>query len=394
MANPGVASARPDRLAAHRRATAPATRAMVGALTGLPAAVATWNARPSAFGGKVDGERIAAVAAAATALAQLDAWADRVGDAFRAADRSGADPRAHAVEVVGSSAVCEVGTDGPVAEVVRDGADGRARVVRLALDRLTVGAAPSRWRQLVVDHGLDGRAGPVHLVVHGWGTTTAGATWAGEDTAGLYDRAGLAATVVVVDWDAGQGTDESWWRALGDFRRAEASARDTGDVLADLLTAMAATDPDVPVAVSAHSIGNHVAARALSRMDDPSGRFSVDYLAIQAAIPARAPVDDPQDYGALAGSRVRELTVTVNDDDDALFWYEVQGPDALGDEAVDGDGLTALWERRRRAGLDTRVVDHDSAGGGHLGLRPSDAQPLVRDLVEAMIDRLGHPVPG
>jgi hypothetical protein len=131
-------------------------------------------------------------------------------------------------------------------------------------------------------------------------------------------------------------------------------------------------------------------------MDDPSSRFSVSLLLVQPAIPRRAPVDDPRGHGALVGPRVRDLTITVNDDDGALFWYEVQGPSALGDEAVDGPGLIALVERREAAGLATGVVDHDSdAGHGHLGITPSGRQGLVRSLTQELVDRMvtGAPSP-
>ena len=92
---------------------------------------------------------------------------------------------------------------------------------------------------------------------------------------------------------------------------------------------------------------------------------------------------------------MRDLTVTINNGDDALFWYELQGPAALGDEASDGDGLTDLVEWRRQAGLDTTVVDHDSAAGsGHLGLTPDHDQGLVRSLTQEAIDRIdGGPSP-
>ncbi|HYI62848.1 MAG TPA: alpha/beta hydrolase [Acidimicrobiales bacterium] len=398
MPTDGTAGARPSRLDAYARALAEASGALEAALTGLVGQVEAWNRRPSDVGGRIDVDRVRAVARASAELAALDRWVGRVGAAFRSADGqhgTGVLPARVFMDRPGgpaSSMRCEVVAPWAVRrrfQVVRDGADGRARVIRLALDRPPGELSVEQWRLAVEELRLAGGGGPLHVVVHGWGTTTGGATGAGEAKADLYDGQRVeGATVLVVDWDAGGGTDAGWWRVPGDFEAAEVSAHTTGDALAGVLTAVAAADPDVEVAVSAHSLGNHVAARALSQMEDPSARFSVDYLALQPAIPAWGPVADPAGYGALADSRVRQLTVTINEGDDALFWYEAQGPEALGDEPSDGAGLRALLARRAAAHLPTEVVDHDSAaGGGHLGLRPGDAQPLVRALVQLQVDR-------
>lgn len=403
----GANSADPDQLDAFVRAVEPADRDALAACVGLVELVERWNGLPSDHGGRLDVASVAAVADALDELAFLDLWVGRVAAAFRDADRICASTGCPQVLTAGALQLAGAGPPGLAAsvdagvydhlfEVVRDGGDGRARVLRLAFDGFPEGMSDLEWQLVVEELGLTG-ATPLHLVIHGWGAQTQGAVGAGEATADLYDQQGVeGATVLVVDWDAEQGTDASWWELPGDFGSAEASARRTGDELAALFTALAATDPDAQVAVTAHSLGNHVASRALTQMRDPSSRFDVSLLMVQPAIPRLAPVDDTDRYGALLGPRVRDLTVTINADDGALFWYEVQGPSALGDEAADGPGLGALVERRRAAGLGTGVVDHDSdAGDGHLGVGPSSSQGLVRSLTQELIDRLttGGPSP-
>lgn len=117
---------------------------------------------------------------------------------------------------------------------------------------------------------------------------------------------------------------------------------------------------------------------------------------VQPAIPASAATSDPDHYGGLTGPSVGELTVTINNGDSALFWYELGGGAALGDEAADGWGLNQLVDRRDAAGLATDVVDHDSsAGSGHLGVSPNGSQGLVRSLTQELVDRgaTGEPSP-
>jgi hypothetical protein len=252
-------------------------------------------------------------------------------------------------------------------------------VVRLALDDLPVALGPGEGSDVLRALGVSGSATPVHLVVHGWGTTTAGAVGAGRATAALYDvQAVEGATVLVVDWDAGAGAGGPG--TLADFARAERAVGPTGRALAEVLGVLAAAG--APVSVTAHSLGVAVVAEALAAVDDPSGAFAVDLLAVQPAVPAAR-------SGPLATARVRDLTVTVNDGDDALFWYELQGPEALGDERPDGPGLGALVGARTARGLATEVVDHDSpAGRGHLGLRADGSQGLVRSLTQEAVDRV------
>lgn len=396
---PGATCADPDLLDAAVAATEPADLDLRAALAGLGALVEGWDARPSAHGGRIDGAAVAALDTAADELAHLDTWVGRVADGFRDVTRlcptSGCGRVVHAADhqiarIAGPPGLGDAMAGGAwdhLVTVVRDGSDGRTRVVRLEVDTLPEGMSGLEWQLLLEGAGLTGEDGPLHLVVHGWGTTTAGATGAGEVTADLYDQQGVeGATVLVVDWDAGDGADP-FWEAPGDFSAAERSARATGDGLAPMLTALAAAHPDAVVNVTAHSLGGHVVARALTGMEDPTARFSVSLLLVQPAIPRRAPTWDPDHYGALAGLPVRDLTVTINAGDDALFWYELRGEQALGDEAADGPGITDLVARREAAGLATTVVDHDSpAGGGHLGLRPDAAQPRVRSLTQEVID--------
>ncbi len=399
---PGAVCADPTALDAYVAALTPPDQAVNDALAGLPGAVAAWNARPTDHGGRIDPDAIAAIDGAVDELTYLDLWVGRVARAFRAVDRlcpaPGCGPVVSAAEVVlapvgppSLRAAVARGEWSRRVDVLRDGRDGRTRVVRLDVDTLPEDVSPLEWQVVVEEMGIAG-GGPLHVVVHGWTASTGHAARAGEVTADLYDQQGVeGATVLVVDWAEGEGVGVapgSW----GNFRAAEASARATGDALGPLFTGIAAAGPTAEVNVTAHSLGAHVVARALSGMDDPSSRFSVDCTLIQPAVPASAPTTDTAHYGALVGPRVRDLTVTVNTGDDALFWYERQGPQALGDEAVDGAGLAALVAWRRGAGLGTRVVDHASrAGHGHLGLTPDGGQGLVRSLVQEQVDRLDGP---
>jgi hypothetical protein len=386
----GAISANPEELDRYVAALTPVDQDLNDALAGLPALVEIWNGTPSAYGGRVDAGVVAAVDTAVDEVAYLDLWVGRIAAAFRATERvcstGGCPPVLFSTELQldtagppGLADAVAAGQWSHLFEVVRDGSDGGTRVVRLLVDDRPEGMGELEWQLLVEELGIAGTGGPLHVVVHGWTTSSSSAT---------------GATVLVVDWAEGDGVgiDPGSW---GNFGAAEDAAVATGDSLAPLFTAIAAADPDGRVAVTAHSLGNHVVSRALTQMDDPTGRFGVDYTMVQPAIPASAPTGDTDHYGALVGPRVRDLTVTINNGDDALFWYEMQGPAALGDEASDGDGLTDLVEWRRQAGLDTAVVDHDSAAGsGHLGLTPDHDQGLVRSLTQEAIDRSdGGPSP-
>ncbi len=120
---------------------------------------------------------------------------------------------------------------------MRDGSNGRTRVVRLAFDEPPEDMSPLEWQLVVEELGLTGASGALHTVLHGWGATTDGATGAAETTADLYDQQGVeGATVLVVDWDAGEGSGTDWWKVPGDFSNAEGSAEDTGDAFAAVLT--------------------------------------------------------------------------------------------------------------------------------------------------------------
>ena len=402
----GATAADPEKLDVYVGAMEGSDQALNDALAGLPDVLRGWNAGATSFGGRIDVDKVLAVDGAVDELSYLDLWVGRVADAFRDADRICSSDGCPAVllasdvqiDAAGPPSLAQAVAEGEYGHlfvVERDGSDGRTRVVRLTVDTLPEGMSELEWQLVVEEMGLTGADGPLHTVVHGWGSTSDGATGAGLATADLYDQQGVeGATVLVVDWDAGDGAG-----GLGtpwDFDDAEESAQATGDALAPLFTAIARSNPDADVNITAHSLGNHVASRALSQMEDPSSRFSVSYLMVQPAIPAGAATDDTEHYGALVGRRVRDLTVTINTGDDALFWYEARlfAPEALGDEAADGPGLTALLEWRAAAGLDTQVVDHNSdAGGGHLGLSPDGGQGLVRSLTQEQIDQLGGSSP-
>lgn len=398
---PGAVCANPDALDGYVAALTPPDQAANDALAGLADVVATWNATPSAYGGRIDAAAIAAVDGAVDELSYLDLWVGRVATAFRNVTRvcstDGCGPILHASDALLASAgpaslheAAAAGEWSDLFEVVRDGSDGQTRVVRLAFDTLPEGMSPLEWQLVVEEMGLAGTGGPLHVVAHGWTTSTNSVVGAGEATADLYDQQGVeGATVLVVDWAEGDSVD--WYdpRSWGNFSDAEDSAMATGDALAPLFTAIAAADPDAEVAITAHSLGNHVITRALTQMEDPTARFSVDYTMIQPAIPASAPTTDQDHYGALLGHRVDDLTITINTGDGALGAYELQGPAALGDEASDGMWLNLLTDWREQAGLDTQVVDHNSdVGDGHLGLTPDHDNGLVRSLYQEQVDRV------
>lgn len=398
-----VSSADPDELERYVRSMIPADQALNDGLASAAAVHARWNATPNDFGGRVDGAVLADLDAAVNELTYLDLWVGRVAAAFRAADivyDAGRRPLVVTVSdahlsAAGSPRLATALADGVFGElvtIVRPGTDGAARVVRINMDRPPQGMRLLEWQIVLEASGLTAAGGPLHFVIHGWGTSTVAATGAGEQAADLYDRRGVeGATVVVLDWNAQHGADGLWlWQVPGDFQAAEGQARLTGDALGPVFTALAASHPDARVAITAHSLGNHVAMRALSAMRDPTGRFAVDYTAIQPAVPDDAPTADRRHYGAVLTDRVRSFTLTINNSDDALFWYELNGPEALGDESVDSAEVRSVVEARTDAGVPTIVVDHDSeAGAGHLGLGPGPDQDLVRSLYDSQIDRLG-----
>ncbi|QXC61414.1 alpha/beta hydrolase [Aquihabitans sp. G128] len=285
---------------------------------------------------------------------------------------------------------------GTLVTVVRDGSDGNTRVLKLNVDdhfELLETLTPAQLQAILELYGLTGVDGPLHIVAHGLSTDTAGITSAANNVADQYDNQGIdGATVLAIDWDAGEG--------LLDWDQAHQSAKDTGDHLAPLFTAIAASNPDATVAITAHSLGNHVMLRALSQMDDPiepgTEPFTVDYTGVQPAIPDDAYASDPDHYGALVSGRIRHLTLTLNTMDTALMGYEAQEPtEALGDEAADAPEIQTLLARREALGLTTDIVAHDSADGlGHLGIDPGGS-PLVTSLVDEQLDRIstGRPSP-
>lgn len=395
----GATAANPDSLDGYVTAMSPVDQAANDASAGVHELAAAWNALGTPYGGHVDVDGLAALDSAIDELSYLDLWVGRVATAFRNVERlcptTGCGTVLFASDLqidmaVGSASLAEAveeGMYGHLFAVEHDGSDGRTRVVRLMVDDRPEGMSELEWQLVLEEMGIADAAGPLHVVVHGWGGTSEGATSAGLTTADLYDQQGIeGATVLVIDWDAGDGA--GGLGTIGDFTGAESSAKDTGDDLAPMFTALAAADPDAEVNITAHSLGNHVVSRALTKMEDLTARFSVSLIMVQPAIPRMAPTWETDDYGALVSPRVRDLTVTINNDDGALFWYEIINPQALGDEAADGRGITALVEWREAMGLDTQVVDHDSgAGDGHLGLNPNGDQTLVRSLTQEEIDR-------
>lgn len=300
--------------------------------------------------------------------------------------------------------------------------EGETRVVTLDLEVLgpLEDISDADLQAVLAAYGLTGEGGaPVHLVVHGW---TGQSSSAAESIASQYDAQGVeGATVVAVNWDGGEET--GLLGKAGSFSDAEARSQPTGDVLARVFTGIAAGNPDANVAVTAHSLGNHVAIRALSQMTDPvdpaTGEtipFGVDYTGIQPAIPDDAYAEDPEHYGALVNGRIQHLTLTIDEDDSALGFYELQkqlghagesyayseggylaGQDppelpsqALGDEAADAPEIQDILARREELGLTTVVVDHDSDdGGGHLTIDPGGSD-LVETIVDEQIDRVDH----
>lgn len=142
-----------------------------------------------------------------------------------------------------------------------------------------------------------------------------------------------------------------------------------------------------------------MALNALTDMEDPDG-LQVDYLAIQPAIPRYGYAADQDDFGVLLTDRIKELTITVNEGDNALAFYIDYGTKhALGEAEPGDDSITQLQSIRADLGLPTTVRDHGSQVGGanegHLGLDPdmelnsdedTDGDPL-RDVFEDQVSR-------
>lgn len=280
-----------------------------------------------------------------------------------------------------------------IVDVRRDGSDGSTRLVTLDLVDLDVISTISDADLVSILQAYDlvGADGPLHLMVHGW---MGGSGGAGASTADRYDTNGVdGATVLAVNWDGKSLWD---WRhgVIGEFRAAEESARATGDVLARVLSGVGAVNPGAGVAITAHSLGNHVATRAISRtsvitdeacLTDP---LRIDYTAVQPAMPTDAYRDDPN-YRALVDGRVDHLTLTTNNKDWPLFGYEVQGPEALGDEKPGSSAVRDIVARREAAGVTTDLVEHRSSDhAGHLTIDPGGSN-LVGTLVDEQIDRMG-----
>lgn len=286
-------------------------------------------------------------------------------------------------------------------DVINDGSDGEPRQIRLDLNDPGVveNASSDDLQQVLELHGIDGKNGPLHFLVHGYTTDTDPLVTAGDSVADLYgDRGEVDTTIVTVDWDSGSNS-------LTDWDTARANADEAAPALRNIFDTINTSNPDADVKISAHSLGNKVAINALTDMETGSDEapFQVDYLAIQPAIPRSGYEEDPDDFGALVSDRIKTLTVTVNDGDDALSKYYDYGTiHALGEAEPGDDSITELIEARDELGLVTTVRDHESglggeSGEGHLGLDPdleydddsgkdSDGTPL-RDVYEDQIDR-------
>lgn len=408
----------PAVLAGYRDATVPASAGLVGEVDGYTSAWSSLLAAPARPPISPPPSREASVRDLVFRVGQLDREPAALGEALRLLDADGdgtlrtddctsaelvalfvqergKDPTATA-DAIRNRAALVLATGVDLVTVVRDGSDGSTRVVSLDLDALGTldGMSEAEVQRILELYGLTGADGaPVHFVMHGW---NGDATDAAEHTADAYDSQGVdGATVIAVNWDADSGQLQ--------FDEAEGSAHRTGDSLTKVFTALAASNPDANVAVTAHSLGNHVALRALSQMEDPvdpvTGRtlpFSVDYTGIQPAVPSWGAALDPDRYGALLTDRISDLTLTVNNDDGALFWYEARPwgdgyftGAALGDEAADSDAIRLIQEVRAGNGAGgTHIVDQNSGDGdGHLAIDPHDSE-LVDSLLHEQIDRV------
>lgn len=255
-------------------------------------------------------------------------------------------------------------------DVNNDGTNGEPRQIRLDLNDPNVldGYSQEDVGQILELHGLDGRDGPLHFLVHGFTTGTDPLETAGDHLADRYrDRDEDDTTIVTIDWDSGEGPTD--WRA------ATGNADEAAVPLSRIFDALNASNPVADVKISAHSLGNKVAINALTDMESGDG-LTVDYLAIQPAIPRYGYRDDPTDFGALTSDRIDLLTITTNDGDDALNKYIDYGTiHALGEAEPDDDSIQDLIDAREALGLGTTIRDHESGlgdehGEGHLGLDP------------------------
>ncbi len=255
-------------------------------------------------------------------------------------------------------------------DVNNDGTNGEPRQIRLDLNDPAVldGYSREELQQVLKFHGLDGRDGPLHFLVHGFTTGTDPLETAGDHVADRYrDRDESDTTVVTIDWDSGNGPQ--------DWRSATGNADEAAAPFSAILDALNTANPAADVKISAHSLGNKVALSAITDMDS-DGPLKIDYLAIQPAIPRYGYEDDPTDFGALVSDRIDVLTITTNDGDDALNKYIDYGTiHALGEAEPDDDAIQDLIEAREALGVQTTIRDHESGlggetGEGHLGLDP------------------------
>ncbi|QXC59284.1 alpha/beta hydrolase [Aquihabitans sp. G128] len=255
-------------------------------------------------------------------------------------------------------------------DVNNDGSNGEPREIRLNLNDpgILEGYSQEDVQEILRLHGIDGEDGPLHFLVHGFTTGTDPLESAGHHVATRYHERGEDdTTIVTVDWDSGSGPTD-WNEARGNADPAAAA-------LTRIFDALNASNPDADVKLSAHSLGNKVALNALTDMADDGG-FQVDYLAIEPAIPRYGYEEDANDFGALVSDRIKTLTVTVNDGDDALNKYFDYGTiHALGEAEPGDDSIQDLIEARDDRGLSTTIVDHESGlgdehGEGHLSLDP------------------------
>ncbi|CAN5689726.1 hypothetical protein BH10ACT1_BH10ACT1_02210 [soil metagenome] len=255
-------------------------------------------------------------------------------------------------------------------DVNNDGSNGEPRQIRLDLNDPGVldGYSQEDLEQVLELYGLDGRDGPLHFMVHGFQTKTGSLEKSGDSLADMYHERGEDdTTIVTVDWDSGN----HFWS----WDSARANADPAAAALTRYLDALNASNPDADVKMSVHSLGNKVAINALTDMADPDG-LRIDYLAIEPAIPGDGYRKNPQDFGALTSDRIKTLTVTINDGDDALSkYYDYGTGNALGESEYGDDSIQDLLEARDAGGLDTTVIDHESGlgsetGEGHLSLDP------------------------
>lgn len=342
---------------------------------GVAEAIAAFNASPSDVGGRIDPEAWAAVDAAIDGVTYLDAWVDRVGQAF-ATVGPGATSGAITFSIGPADLVAATrdgytlaGTEGaddgiPGVEVRWERDDPSAtRVLVVTVDRADHSLSLQEWLLICERYGLDPATGMEDVMVHGLATSGDDATAAGLAQADTYDSAGVeGVTVVVVDWEEhGRFT----------FHAAQDDAAGNGETVEGLLTFLGWSDPGGRINLTNHSLGNDVSLRALATTPLADDDAAIDLLMINPAIDSDFAADPAYD-GAL--DQADRVTVLVNPDDSALAWYERVVGD--GDEALGDDDAATATAALADGGADgpVTVVQHTD---DHASLNPSKSEPVA-----------------